>query len=67
MKFAVNDYVGHYRDPKLFIKEYFGEGLSNPFIFYPDMKNFYHIQVIDLRIQVDDKKPKRLNYSKNIQ
>ena len=48
-----NDYLDQYKHVKLFCKEYVGEDLLNPFLSYPDMKNKYPIQIIDLRFQVD--------------
>ena len=36
--YAENDYLYHYRDPKLFYKEHLGEEFLNPFISYPDRK-----------------------------
>ena len=44
----------------MFYKEYVGEPLLKPFISYPDMKNFYPIQVIDLRFQADHISPKKI-------
>ena len=64
--YGLNDYLDRKRDVKLFYKEYVGEGLLNPFICYPDIKNKYPIQVIDLRFQVDHKTPKKINYLKKI-
>ena len=55
--YAVNDSIDQYRDLKIFYKEYVGEELLNPFVSYPDMKNKYPIQVIDLRLQTDHKTP----------
>ena len=48
LDYEKNHYLDQYRDFKLFYKEYVGEPLLTPFISYPDMKNFYPIQVIDL-------------------
>ena len=36
-----NDYIDHYRDIKLFYKEYVGEELLSPFISYTEMKDKY--------------------------
>ena len=44
----------------MFYKEYVGEELLNPFISYPDMKDKYPIQVIDLRFQADHITPKKI-------
>ena len=43
------DYLNQHRDLEKFYEEYFGEPLFNPFITYPYRKNFYRMQVIDLR------------------
>ena len=51
--YAQNDYIDQYRDLKLFYKDYIGEELLSPFVSYPDTKNKYPIQVIDLRYQAD--------------
>ena len=51
--YGENDYFDQYRDLKLFYKDYVGEELLTPFISYTDMKNKYHIQLIDLRFQAD--------------
>ena len=58
--YGENDYIDKYRDLKLFYKEYVGEELLTPFISYPDMKNKYPIQVIDLRFQADHITPKKI-------
>ena len=50
---------------KLFFKEYVGEELLNPFVSYPEIKNKYPIQVIDLRFQADHITPKKFNCLKN--
>ena len=55
-----NDYIDHYKDLKLFYKEYIGEELMSPFVPYPDMKTKYLIQVIDLRFQPDHITPKKI-------
>ena len=48
-----NDYIDQNKDLKLFYDENVGEELLNTFVSYPDMKNKYPIQVIDLRFQPD--------------
>ena len=58
--FPDNKYLDQYRDLKLFYKEYNGESLLHPFISYLDMKTFYPIQVIDLRLQIDYITPKMI-------
>ena len=58
--YTLNDYIDQYKDIKLFYKEYVGEELLNPFVSYPDMKDKYPIQVIDLRFQTDHITPKKI-------
>ena len=58
--YGLNDYLDQYKDVKLFYKEYVGEELLSPFISYPDMKDKYPIQVIDLRFQTDHITPKKI-------
>ena len=67
INYTENDYIDQYKDLKLFYKEYVGEEFLNPFVFYPDMKDKYPIQVIDLRFQVDHITPKKFIYLKNIE
>ena len=38
MNYEQNDYIEQYKDLKLFFKEYIGEELMTPFVYYPDMK-----------------------------
>ena len=58
--YGLNDYVDQYRALKLFYKEYVGKELLNLFISYPDMKNKYPIQLIDLRFEVEHINPKKM-------
>ena len=58
VEYVTIDHLNQHRDFNLFYKEYVVGPLLNPFISYPDMKNFYPIQVIDLRFQVDHINPK---------
>ena len=51
--FEENSYLDQHRELKLFYNEYVGEQLMYPYTFFTDIKNFYPIQVIDLRFQVD--------------
>ena len=60
INYPENDYIDQHRDLKLFYKEYIGEELLNPFVSYPDMKDKYPIQVIDLRFQADHITPKKI-------
>ena len=48
-----NNYLEQYKDLKLFYKEYVGDNLLSPIITYDKMKDYYPIQIIDLRFQVD--------------
>ena len=58
--FEAKSYLDQYRDLKLFYKEYVGEELLPPYIYYPDMKNFYPIQITDLTFQVDHISPRKI-------
>ena len=58
--FAENNYLEQYKDLKLFYKEYVGESILSPIITYDKMKNYYPIQIIDLRFQVDHLSPKKI-------
>ena len=60
MNYNENDYIDQYKDLKLFYKEYVGEELLNPFVSYPDLRNKYPIQVIDLGFQTDHITPKQI-------
>ena len=60
VNFEENIYPEQYKDLKLFYKEYIGESMLNPIITYDKMKNYYRIQVIDLRFQVDHISPKKI-------
>ena len=44
------NFLKKYRDPKLFYKEENGDSLLNSFIIHLDMKNFYPMQVIDIKL-----------------
>ena len=54
-----NNYLEQYKDLKLFCNEYVGESMLSPIISYNNMKNYYPIQIIDLRFQVDHISPKK--------
>ena len=58
--FSGNKHLDQYRDLKLFYKEINGESLLLSFISYLDMKTSYHIQVTDLRFQIDYITPKKI-------
>ena len=60
LEYATSDYLNHYRDFISVFRDQFGEPLLNPFVTHPHMKNFYLVQDIDLRIQVD-----HVNHRKN--
>ena len=51
IKYEQNDYIGQFKNLKLFLKEYNGEPFLNPPISYPDMKTKYPIEITDLRHQ----------------
>ena len=59
-KYSENKYLDQYRDLKLFYKEYNGESVVNLFLTYFDLKTFYPIQVIDLRLQIDYITPEKI-------
>ena len=63
VNYEENNYLDQYRDLKLFYKEYIGEETLSPFISYDKMKNYYPIQLIDLRFQVDHITPKKIKLS----
>ena len=60
MNYEQNEYIGQYKDLKLFFKECIGEQLMSPFISYPDMKTKYPIEIIDLKHQPDHITPKKI-------
>ena len=60
VNYEENNYLEQYKDLKLFYKEYFGEQLLSPIISYDNMKNYYPIQIINLRFQVDHISPKKV-------
>ena len=60
VNFEENNYLEQYKDLKLFYKEYVGDQLLSPIITYDKMKNYYPIQIIDLRFQVDHISPKKI-------
>ena len=57
--YVENDYLFQYRDIEIFYKDFIGEELLSPSETYPVLKNFYAIQLIDLRLQVDHENPKK--------
>ena len=57
-EYGSNDCLDHYKDIKVFHKEYVGEELFNLFLCCSDMKIKYLFQVVDLRFQVDHNIPK---------
>ena len=58
--FPTNSYLDQYRDLKLFYKDYVGEELLSPYISYSEMKYRYPIRITDLRHQVDNISPKKI-------
>ena len=53
MNHEKDDYIEQYRDLELFFKEYIGEPILSHFISNPYLKTKYHIEIIDLRQQLD--------------
>ena len=60
VNYEENNYLEQYRDKKVFYKEYVGEQLLCPKISYHKMKNYYPIQIIHLRFQVDHISPRKI-------
>ena len=60
VNFEENNYLEQYKDLKLFYKEYVGDQLLSPITTYDKIENYYPIQVIDLRFQVDHISPKKI-------
>ena len=57
INYTEDDCLDQYRDLKLFYKEYSGEEFLYLLLKFVLMKNFYLIQIIDLRCQVDHTTP----------
>ena len=57
--FPENDDLDQYRDLKLLYKKHVGEELLNPFKPYPNVKNEYPNQLINLRFHLDQITPKK--------
>ena len=60
VNYEENNYLEQYKGLKLFYKEYVGDQLLSPIITYDKMKDYYPIQIIDLRFQVDHISPKKI-------
>ena len=60
VNYEENNYLEQYRDIKLFYKEDVGDSVLSPIITNDKMKNYYPIQIIDLRFQVDHISPKKI-------
>ena len=60
MKYGQNDYIEKYKDLKLFFRENIGEPILSPFIYYPDMKTKYPIEIIGLGHQTEQITPKKV-------
>ena len=60
VNYGENNYLEQYRDLKMFYKEYVGEQLLSPIMSYDKTKNYYPIQIIDLRFEVDHISPKKI-------
>ena len=54
------DYIGQYKNLKLFFHEYIGEPKLNTLISYPDMNIKYPIEITGLRHQPDHVTPKKV-------
>ena len=62
VNFVENNYLDQYRGLKIFYKEYVGDQLLSPIISHDKMKNYYPIQKIELRFQVDHILPKKIRF-----
>ena len=60
VNFGENNYLEQYRYLKLIYKEDVGDQLLSPIITYDKMKDYYPIQIFDLRFQVDHISPKKI-------
>ena len=60
VNFDENNYLEQYKDLKLFYKDYVGESMLIPIITNDKMKDYYPIQILDLRFQVDLISPKKI-------
>ena len=60
VKFEQSDYIEQYKELKLFFKDYVGEELMTSFISYRDMKTKDSIEIIDLKHQLDQITPKKI-------
>ena len=60
VNFEENNFVEQYKDSKLFYREYDGDQPLSPIITYDNMKNYYPIQIKDLRFHVDHISPKKI-------
>ena len=57
VNYQENNYLEQYEDLKLNYKEYVGDQLLSSIITYDKMKNYYPIQLIDLRFPADHISP----------
>ena len=55
-----NNYLDHFRDIKLFYKDYVGEPILNLILAYDKKKRWYPFEIFDLRFQVDHISPKKI-------
>ena len=60
VNYEENNYLDQYRESKLFYREFVGETMLSPIISCDKMKNYYPIQIINLRFQVDHLSPKKI-------
>ena len=59
VNYEENNYLEQYRDLNLFYKEYVGEQLLSPIVTYDKTRDYYPIQIIDLRFQIYLISPKK--------
>ena len=60
INYEENDYFQHYKDLKLFYREYIRKPILKPVKSYPDMKRKNPIEIMDLRHQFDHITPKKI-------
>ena len=62
VNYAANDNNDQQRDPKLNGKGYVGEDILISFLYYTSKINFFRIQVIVLRFQIDHISPRKFQH-----
>ena len=55
-----NNYLIQNKGFKSFYREYVNKPLLNPFLSYPEKKNFYSLPVSNLESQLDQKNPEQI-------